>query len=201
MQQTINLFVHLDQNKEPRFSARQGLIAIGALSVCMLIFGAALKVNTNMQQSALLELQGQRDQMQEELTILKASASKAASGDLIAKLRSEIESKRSLLASVGDGSAGGFSEYMAGLGRQHVNGLWLQKVKVVNKGKLIAISGSMQKPSLLPRYLQRLGNEDVFKGLRFQLMRIEELPQKKQQMQFEVAVVAEQDDAVQGSES
>ncbi|MBT8139216.1 MAG: hypothetical protein KJP25_05590 [Gammaproteobacteria bacterium] len=201
MQQTINLFTHLDQHHEPRFSALQGLIATGTLAVCMLLFSAALKLNTNIQQSALLDLQSQKDSLQQELAVLKANASKANSGNLIARLRSEIEAKRSLLASVGDSGAGGFSEYMAGFGRQHVSGLWLEKVTVGNKGEQIAISGAMQKPSLLPRYLQRLGNENVFKGLRFQLVKIEEQPQKKQQMRFEVAVVTEADDATQGRES
>ncbi|NNC55736.1 MAG: hypothetical protein HKO07_08455 [Pseudomonadales bacterium] len=201
MQQSINLFTHLDQRLEPRFSARQGAIACGVFAFGMILLSAALKLNTNMQQTNLLAKQNERDGLQEELTILQAGNSIATSGELIARLRSEIEAKRSLLASVGDGSRGGFSEYMAGLGRQHVTGLWLQKIAVDKKGAQIAISGAMQKPSLLPRYLQRLGNENIFKGLRFQLMKIEELPEKTQQMHFEVAVVSEPGGGATGSES
>lgn len=201
MQQAINLFDHLDQKAELRFSAKQGVIAVAVLAGLMLLVSVGLALNTNIQKKALFTVQKERDLLQETLAALQAKAASNASTDVIASLRSEIEIKRSLLASVGDGSEPAFSEYMAGLGRQHINGLWLEKVKVEKKGGRIAISGAMQKASLLPRYLQLLGNENVFQGVRFQLMKIEEQPLKKQQMKFEVAVASENDDDRQGGES
>lgn len=200
MLQSINLYRHLQQKEELRFSAKQGLIASAVLAAVMLVASAGLAVNSNLQGEALVQIQQERDDMQQTLANLQANAERIASSDTIERLRNEIDAKRSLLASVGDGSEPAFSEYMAGLGRQHVRGLWLETVAVKRRGEQIAISGSMNKASLLPRYLQQLGNESIFRGVRFQLMKIEELPLEQQQMRFEVAVASEEHDT-QGSES
>lgn len=174
---------------------------MAALASLLLLLAGGLAMNNSLKKNVLADAQRERDALQETLAGLQSSAVRLASSDVIAKLRAEIEAKRSLLASVGDGSEPAFSEYMEGLGRQHLRGLWLERVTVGRKGEQLAISGSMQKASLLPRYLQQLGNENVFQGVRFQLMKIEELPLKKQQMRFEVAVASDEDAAAGGGES
>ena len=191
MKQTLNLYKHLEHKQALRFSAAQGVYAGGGLFAALMLVALTLAVLSNSQVSRLKAGSARLENLQAELTTLQAGASNLASDTSVQELRDQVAQKRALLAAVGVTDRSPFSDYLAGLGRQHVEGLWLDQVLVKRRGEYIAIKGAMRKASLLPRYLQQLGNEQAFKGLRFQLMKIEEQPETQQQMRFEIAVVSD----------
>ncbi len=65
----------------------------------------------------------------------------------------------------------GFARYMAGLGRQHINGLWLENIEVHTRGELV-IGGSVMDASVLPVYLERLSIDSAFSDYRFQTFQL-----------------------------
>lgn len=65
----------------------------------------------------------------------------------------------------------GFSPQFIGLARQRVNGLWLTKIEV--SGGQLALQGVALSEELIPRYLRRLGAENVFAGTAFQQASLE----------------------------
>jgi hypothetical protein len=65
------------------------------------------------------------------------------------------------------GNTQGFSSYLEGLARQHVDGLWLTGVTISDGGQQLGLSGSTLDAQLVPRYLQQLSAEQAYKGREF----------------------------------
>ena len=70
------------------------------------------------------------------------------------------------LGALGTGStdSGGFVEYLRGLARQSVNGLWLTRIVVGAGGSDLLIKGRTLDRALLADYVQRLNREKSFSG-------------------------------------
>ena len=62
----------------------------------------------------------------------------------------------------------GFLQYLNGLGRARVDGLWLSQITISHEsGRRISLKGSAMDPSHVPRLLQNLALQSEFKGQRF----------------------------------
>jgi len=61
----------------------------------------------------------------------------------------------------------GYSDYLMALGRQLHAGVWITDLVVHGDGRDIVLMGRTNDASTLPSYLQRLGQEERFKGRRF----------------------------------
>ena len=88
----------------------------------------------------------------------------------------ELNSKTqviNVLAGQEVGNTSGFANHLAGLSRQHVKGLWITNLSILSGGEQLNIQGGSLAPEYVPRYIQRLGNEDSFKGLEFKTFVLE----------------------------
>ena len=92
-------------------------------------------------------------------------------------LQTELETQRQkveqLLTTGAYGNRRGFSEYLAGLARQHVDGLWLTGVDISEGEQDFGITGGALRPELVAVYVQRFSHEPAFQGRRFQTLRME----------------------------
>lgn len=70
----------------------------------------------------------------------------------------------------------GYSDYLMALGRQTYPGVWITGMVIRGDGSDLVLSGRTNAPSALPGYLQRLGQEERFKGRRFGQVEIQEMP-------------------------
>lgn len=103
------------------------------------------------------------------VTQLGAKVSDKAPDELLA-LRRQLLARQEVLAALnGLATVEGarFSDFLAGLARQSVSGLWLTGFAVRQGGSDIEISGRMSAASLLPDYIRRLNAEKSFQGRRF----------------------------------
>ncbi len=66
----------------------------------------------------------------------------------------------------------GYSEFLLALARQHVAGIWLTGFSIVGAGERLMLKGRTTVPELVPRYMQRLGDEEVLAGIEFQVFRM-----------------------------
>ena len=82
------------------------------------------------------------------------------------------------------GNTKGFIEHVSGLARQRIDGLWLTNIRIANGGTNIALGGTTSKPSLLPKYLQRLSAEKVFVGTEFQSLLMSRQEKKNNWLNF-----------------
>ena len=191
MNQSIDFYQHLDHAQAERFSALQGAYAAGLLFLVLMLVAVYLVIVTGLTDKHLTEDKRELGNLQRELQTLQAQMAILVSDESLQAMQDAIKQRRSVLDSISDERQPLFSDYMDGLGRQHVDGLWLEHVFIGLRGQHIELKGAMREASLLPRYLQRLSNESVFQGLRFQLMKIEDEPDIEQQLRFEIAVIPE----------
>ncbi len=81
--------------------------------------------------------------------------------DLLDKLTSQVA-----------GNHVGFSDYLQGLGRQVLPGMWFRDIKVSGGGALLELEGSVLQPELVPQLLKKLHDEPAFTGKAFRVIRL-----------------------------
>ena len=97
-------------------------------------------------------------------------------------LTRELQAKRELLSWITDprlSNRAGFAEQLHGLARQDLEGVWLSEFALEQGGASVSLTGSALDAELVPRFLQRLADEAVYKGREFEtfvLSRSEENP-------------------------
>ncbi len=61
----------------------------------------------------------------------------------------------------------GFSDYFIAFARQHLSGVWLTGLDITGAAEQMTLKGRSINPELVPRYLQRLSNEQRLSGIEF----------------------------------
>lgn len=100
------------------------------------------------------------------------------------RLEQEIAVRRTLLTlrhdvlatlrqSVGPAAGSDYAEYLRGLARQTVAGLWLTDFAVDTVTGGMEIRGRMTDPALLPEYIRRLNREQAFRGRSFAALKLD----------------------------
>lgn len=98
-----------------------------------------------------------------------------ALAETVQRLARRVETKRrvlEVLAGKRFGNTEGFVPQLTGLARQRIEGLWLTELRLHGGGTRLDLAGNALKPELVPRYLQRLGNEQIFSGTAFETLRL-----------------------------
>lgn len=195
MQQTINLFDHLTKRETIAVSSQH--IVIAAMVTLVAVLLVSLVSVYNARQDITLVQQAERDneRLQAQLSELRAESSNDSKN--MQRTRRLLKQRRQILHSLSNQQHDiglGFSDHLAGLGRQQLKGLWLSSIELRAGGEEISLKGAMKHATLLPRYLQDLGKEPAFSGLRFQLMKIENSEASRDHMQFEISVAAKSSD-------
>lgn len=174
MSQQINLYeVRLRPRRELATGRNLGVAAMILLAV---VAGTAVWAGAmaGRKAEAASALQKQVGEQQQQLAALsRAIAEQRVSPALAA----ELDKARTTLAARAEvvehldsgrhGSTAGFSDVFRGFARQAQPNLWLTGFVVARGGEDIEIRGRALDASLLPTYVQRLGDEPAFRGRRF----------------------------------
>jgi MSHA biogenesis protein MshI len=99
-------------------------------------------------------------------------------------LEQEVVAKRFLLAtrgevlallrkSIGEEAAPPFADYLRGLARQTIPGLWLTAFSIEAQSGGMEIRGRTIDPALLPTYIRRLNGEPAFRGQAFAALKLD----------------------------
>jgi len=131
--------------------------------------------------------------IEQSYVILQSNAKpKAIDMNLVARIervkRNNAEKRRALnyLSGNNAGNTSGFSFLMQGLGkkRDDINDLWLKKIKFSRGGYDLHLSGSSYQPDLLPKFIQALGEEEIYKDREFKEIKILRSVDNKKMMDF-----------------
>jgi hypothetical protein len=180
--QQINLYNPAFKPKRELLTAQTLAIATAALLV--LVGGSATwaRLDAKARAAELAAAQAGQKAAQERLEVARRAAEARKPSTA---LQGEIDQKKALLAmreevlaalqdGMGNPAAGaGFSEYLRGLGRQSVSGLWLTGFAVSAGGADMSLRGRALDKSLLPDYVRRLNAEKAFVGKSFAGLRME----------------------------
>lgn len=124
--------------------------------------------------------------------LAKNTRPKARDLNLLAELenmkRSNGEKLRTLnyLSGNDAGNMTGFSFLLQGLGRKRdiINDLWLKKIKFSHGGYDLRLSGSSYQADLLPKFIQALGDEEIYKDREFRELKISRSDGNKKVVDF-----------------
>lgn len=172
MRQQINLFQDELRERKAVLPGRQvvfALLAVSALCVLAALWMAQraatprdelLRVN-----AALAERQASVAELGERLEARQPDATLA---EQARHLERRLQHLRRLVDIASRPAADApLSTFVAGLGRQRPQGLWLRGVHIGNGGADLVLHGSVIDADLLPVYLEGLGREKAFAGLSF----------------------------------
>ena len=195
MRQQVNLLAPMYRKQQALFSARVsiGICLLVGVALTLIYFATVWRgaVVANQQN----QLQAQRDTATRRLNELAAQLqgrqSSTALQAEVAQLTQERDRKAEALAALSQrqvGSTEGFSPEFIGLARQRLNGLWLTRIELA--GEQITLQGVTLSEDLIPRYLRKLGEEQVFSGRAFQQAHLERTEDGGRQLKFELRTQA-----------
>ena len=124
-----------------------------------------LKVEKNRIERDLGLLRANMPKAQQEKTLLK----KAESLGKIKTLREKMFVELSKLESE---EQTGFANYFYALSKFDIEGIWLTSFKFFKGGKSIILHGQAVEPALVPRLMEKLGTDPIFKDKRFESLDI-----------------------------
>ena len=189
--QQVNLYQDELKTQKLKYSASMLLQVSIVLVVLLSAVSGFSYFQLQQHQSSLAEHQQKQkiamadlQTIQSELALRKKDTALARR---IVQKTKELSNKQKVLNILSRdefGNTKGFIEHVSGLARQRVDGLWLTKIRIASGGTDISLKGTTSKPSLLPKYLQRLSSEKAFSGTEFQSLLMARQEKKKQWLNF-----------------
>lgn len=180
MSQQINLFnPSLLRKRELLTAANLAIVAV-VLLVGVGAWGTAERLQLQRLEAEAQGLAPETKSLQEQLVALTKQVEDAKpSPQLEAQLadaKSQLALRSDILAVLKRGVGGegtSFGEYLRGLARQTISGLWLTGFSVGEDSAGIEIRGRMSDAAALPEYIRRLNGEKAFKGRAFATLTVD----------------------------
>jgi MSHA biogenesis protein MshI len=175
--QTINLYAQLDPPKAKPVAV---FVMVGVWLLLVVgygIVGVVLAVSEDSLKNQVTEEKRQNRQLEQQVSQRKQQDEQIDLAPLEAELLSLRKKQqrqqllKSLLKDSMQDETGQFSEALAALARQHVRGIAIEEFDLYRGGDF-AIQGQLSSAELLPRYLQKLGEEPAFAHLTFNQVRM-----------------------------
>lgn len=171
MSQQINLISPLLLKKRYAFGLREMALGLGAVLAVALAWTAYLHVQAGALETRAAEQEALQATAQQELDQLTAAADRPVSALLIGRIetaRAQVVQREALLASIGGtlkSTATGFAPRLRALSHSHTNGVWLNGFTLAPG--YVELQGSSLNAGLLTTYLDQLGKQAAFSGMRF----------------------------------
>jgi hypothetical protein len=170
----INLYDPALRQQKQWLTAANLLFAVALLFLTLLGWGVWLRVQGGGLAAGAAALDGQTQAARDESVALgNQLASRKPDPKLetdLAAMKELLGVRQGILDALGQGAAqnaAGHADYLRGLARQSVGGLWLTSFAVSAGGARMEIRGRTLDPALLPEYIRRLNAEPAFRGHRF----------------------------------
>lgn len=179
VKQKINLYL-------PRFQPAQlsleikKLLQVLAITIGVIVFTTSvlviLKYNVEQQ---IVEVEQEKEELAEALKLALSQIPNAiADANLIIRIareKSVLKKKkqvRDYLYQDRIGKGENFTDLVDQLAKQTVEGIWLSKFEVLNKGEDIQLFGYAKTPKQVSKYIEMLGTQESYQGRNFQQIEI-----------------------------
>lgn len=178
MPQQINLYNPALRLRREWLSLSSVAAVALLLATVLLAAGGVLRWQARALEGEMQTLDARLAGESARLVTLSAQPGAAAAKQELATLQQQVAARREVLAALRAGagkteSTAGFADYLRGLARQSVGGLWLTGFSVAQGGDGMEIRGQMSEPAALPDYIRRLNAEQSFQGRRFVSLHVE----------------------------
>ena len=194
MRQQVNLYQPIFRKQKKVFSAVAMLQITGffivVLSGIYLYGGLQLKPFRDELDRSNVQFEKLTSQIEVISRDLPAqSGSRIIAGEL-QRSTDELERINRIRAALASGAIGnseGFSGYLEALAESHVNGAWLTAINIAEGGKKLTINGISIDPELVPVYIKRLSEAQVFDNSNFNTVELERSDTEPDRVLFVVA--------------
>lgn len=191
MKQQVNLLNALPQTQRDFFSARILTKVLGVFVVFLFIvygFGYWGSISLNKKATAL---KIKHSETADELVALTKKYPKAAN---YSKLENEVKAlekqtkARARLAEIlkkqGAFNTSGFSEYLVGLGKSVVPGVWLTEFTLSNGGASVGLEGRALNAQLVLGFVKQLNDSKEFKNISFKVGNLKKIGETEGLVEF-----------------
>lgn len=171
MSQQINLISPLLLKKRYAFGLREMGLVMGLILVCALAWAGYLHYQASVLEARAEQKEARQAEAQKALDELTIAATRPVSALLTERVKAtqaQVAQREALLASVGhtiDQTSTGFSPSLRALANGSTEGVWLNGF-TLSPG-YVALKGAAMNASLLTAYIDRLGKQPPFSGMRF----------------------------------
>jgi len=179
VKQKINLYLPRFQpaklSSEVKVLCASTLVSLLALfSLSAIIFS----VNNSIK-SEIVEVREEKEDLDKALTrAISKIPNAVADSNLINRIAREKivlikkEQVRDYLYQDRIGKGENFTNLVDQLAKQSVQGIWLSKFEILNKGKDIQLFGYVKTPNEISKYIEMLGTQEAYRGRNFQQIKI-----------------------------
>lgn len=168
MNQKINLYRGV-VDIQPELSFRHILWIYFIAGMVLFVFQGILFILANANERKLGEVLQQQVTLKKEMdsktsqdTIGQGSADLQAQVDLLTKNKQKKEKILTFLREKSLDTMDGFSEYLLGLSRSIIDGVWFTEIVFDQGGKEIELLGRAQEARLIPKLLESLNSEPTY---------------------------------------
>jgi len=173
MAQQLNLYDRRFDPRPPRWSARQGTLAVAGCLGLGGLGAAALHWAAHAAQSEAVRIEAGHQPLRQQLLAQARSQPAQHGGDLeaeLARLKDLEAGQRRIRAALDAGVAGardGHADYLVSLARQASSQVWITGFSVSEGGETLVLEGRMTDASALTDYLRSLNAEPRLRGRPF----------------------------------
>ncbi|MBI4357315.1 MAG: hypothetical protein HY559_05510 [Gammaproteobacteria bacterium] len=174
MKRKINLYQSIFHKQTDFLSASYLGMFLGITALFLSFFSIYEHWQVQKEEGALLELQETHKRETQKLEDIQKQFPEKAAGLKLSEETSQLEklltTKQDILSKMTakmEQKGRGFLDFLQGLARQKTEGLWLERIHLREGGNHIMLSGQALRPNAPFLLLQRLGEEDAFKGKEF----------------------------------
>lgn len=171
MSQQINLANPLLTKKRHAFGLREMALGIGIAGLAALAWGLVVLERARTLEAQADQIEARLAAAQQARDARRTAAARPASALLrerIEATRAQVAQREALLAMIGDtpdAAPTGFSPRLRALSASHVEGVWLNAFEFAPD--VVVLRGAALQAGLLTAYLDKLGQQAAFAGLRF----------------------------------
>lgn len=177
--QQINLYNPALRRQREWLTLGNAVAASAILALLLGAAGAALRFQATVRAEEVQALNADLARAKDALLKAGAPGNRAAAEAELKTLQETLAARREVLVALRAGTGLspaatlGFADYLRGLARQTVNGLWLTGFSVAQGGDGMEIRGRMLVAERLPDYIRRLNSEKVFQGRQFMSLQVD----------------------------
>ena len=176
MSQQINLYQPSFRRQEQKFSARTMLLAGLTVIGATILLGALNLWQVSRLEAGVRDMDAQYAVVLERFQTINSSLSvrprDRALEQQVERMQRLIEGRYRVQELLREGAftnTDGFSPYFLALARQHVAGLWLTNFDITGAAEHMTLKGRSRQPEFVPRYIQKLAEENVLSGTEFRV--------------------------------
>jgi hypothetical protein len=198
--QQVNLYHPMFHKQEVLFSAVTISIILGVLLFAYIVTYGVTWVQMQGVERQLQAAQARKANMESNAAMLSEQAPNAGTDKGLLKRLEALQQQRDLrkeAMAILEGSMSkeqtDLSNFFTGLARQNIDGLWLQRIYILNGGDELELGGRVTHPELVPQLLGKLSQEDAFKGHAFEVLNLERGEEEQPFVSFNLSTTSREE--------